>query len=79
MSNLTITNKADTEVNNDGDSQSLETPIKNNQSGTELRDTNNPMDQVQIGVNTRQFQHDHSTQTKRLKIPPSGKEYLFSN
>ena len=45
-SNLTTTNKVDTDINNDDESQSFQNPRKINHSGMELRDDSTPNTQV---------------------------------
>ena len=55
VSNLFTTNKFDTYVNNDDDSQDFATPIKHNHSVTEFCDTNTKPTQVQIKAHPRLF------------------------
>ena len=51
LSNLTATNKVDSDVDIDYDSQSFVTTRKNNHSFTELRDTDTTMSQVWLECN----------------------------
>ena len=53
VSNLTTTNKVDTNVKNDYNSQSFSTPRNLNHSATELYGTHTRTTQVQIKVNPR--------------------------
>ena len=76
VSNLITTNKVDTDVNNDDDSQSFETPRKHNHSDTEINDTNNITSKVHLKLHQIIYQEIPSTTTRSLKLPPSGKYYL---
>ena len=49
-SNLTTTNKVDTDINNDDESQSFQNPRKINHGGMEIRDNSTPNTQVQLKV-----------------------------
>ena len=46
VSNKTTTDQIDTAINNDDNSQYFATPIENNQSATEIRDTKTTTTQV---------------------------------
>ena len=73
LSNLTTTNKDDTDVKNDDNSESFANPRENNHSATELSDNNTKISQVKIEFNPLQCQQISLTQTTALKLPPYGK------
>ena len=61
VSNLTTTNKVDTDVRNDDNSQSFVPPRKHNHSATELCDKNNTTTHIQLKLHTNLFQRSPLT------------------
>ena len=76
VSNLTTKNTINTDINNDGDTQSFVTSIKHNHTTPWINDKNNTTTQVQTNVHNPQCHQSNSTPTKSLKIPSSGKHFL---
>ena len=74
LSNLTTTNKDDTDVKNDDNSESFANPRENNHSATELSDTNTTTDWVKLEFNPCQHQNSTLNQTTPLKLSPSGRD-----
>ena len=75
ISNLTITDRVDNEVKNDGYTQYFETPRKQNHCTPEINDTNTITTQVQPNLHPRLLERSHCTPEAPLKLTPSGKYY----
>ena len=76
VSKLTTTNQVDTDINNDDDICSFETPTKQNCRTPEIHDTITSTNLVQHDVHFRLYQLSPSILTTSLKLNLSGKGYL---
>ena len=73
VSNITNTNKVDTDVNNDDNSNNFSAPGKFNHNATGILDTKTTTSQGKIKVHPHLCQSSISTPTSSFKKPPSEK------
>ena len=77
VSNITTTNQVDTDVKNDEDIHYFATPRKHNHSTPSISDKNTTTTRVQYDFNPPLSQQSPSTPTTSIKLPTSGKYYIY--